>query len=96
MPSDGLPSQAEVEAALFQLLKEKGVPVEPAEAYRLLGNRFELTQEQRHRVLTTEPRSERENLIRFARRRLVDNGTIDKSIKGKWALTQLGQLDLDL
>lgn len=92
MPSEGLPHQAEVENALLDLLGHSTRPVTPTEAYRALALKFGLTVEQQNRLLDSEPRPEWENLVRFARRRLVDQGFLDKSLRGRWQLTELGRV----
>lgn len=92
MPSAGLPAQLNVEKALYGLLVRRGT-VTPSQAYKELANEFELTKEQRTRTLKTEDRSEWENLVRFARRRLVDQLILDKSVRGKWSLSKFSQIN---
>ena len=96
MPSLGMPHQAEVEAALLALLAERHRPISASEAYLALGRKFDLTSELRNRLLTTAPRSEWENIVRQAKRRLVDNGLVVKSKEDRWQLTALGKASLGL
>ena len=96
MPSEGLPGQAQVEAALLRFMTVKSRPITPSEAYRGLADVFSLTREQRERQLLTEPRSEWENLVRFAKRRLVDRGLVTTPKRSIWELTPLGKMELTI
>lgn len=95
MPSEGLPKQADVEFALLQLLKRKARPIEVSEAYSTLATEFGLNSEQRNRP-NKEGRPEWENLVRYAKRRLIDNGLAVSVAHGRFQLAPQPEIALDL
>jgi hypothetical protein len=82
-----LPTQTEVKLALHDLLLTK-YPSElaPTDAYRLLGDSFDLSNNQRTMVMENSDESHWENRVRQARRDLVDEQVIDNSEHGVWRL----------
>jgi restriction endonuclease Mrr len=95
MPSAGLPKQADVEIALHRFLMNIERSIEVKEAYRSLAIEFGLDREQQNR-LNSEGRSEWENLVRFAKRRLIDNGLAVSVSHGRFQLKTQSKIQLDL
>lgn len=96
MPSKGLPHQAQVEVALRALLRAGHPrPVTTQHAYDWLADHFKLTLEERTRRLQSEARSEWENIVRQAKRRMVDEKLLYSEPDGYWHLTETGLLTLD-
>ena len=93
-----LPSQSDVDIRLLIHLGQYRQPTEPRKLYGPLADDFKLTQEQRHIPRPGRNKSEPawNNLVQFARRRLVDQGLIDNSRKGFWSLTAEGRKRADL
>ena len=60
-------------------------------AYSILADRMSMTAEQR-RLLIPGDRQENawQNLVRFASRRLVDQGLMQRGPRGYWSITQRG------
>jgi len=85
-----LPSQPMVEWQLLRLLHlSRSLPVQ--RIYRELTQQMELTTEQRNLVLRGDIRENAfENLCRFARRRLVDRGWMNRKPRGVWSITDEG------
>jgi restriction endonuclease Mrr len=82
--------QPEVEMLLIELLYERG-QLRPEEAYDALASRFGLTNEERSLVTRgAKPENAWNNLVRFARRRLVDHGLVNQGPRGLWSLTAEG------
>ncbi len=91
-----LPSQSEVEHALPLFLGLQGRPIETNRVYAPLAETLRLTREQLTVSITTPNGRENrwENLVRFARRRLVDDrlmADLDNSERGYWVLTDAGR-----
>jgi hypothetical protein len=91
-----LPSQSKVEDELLLLLGRQSRPIETKTVYAPVAESMELTIEQRRVSITTAAGRENawENLVRQARRRLVDDGIIEDSRHsqhGYWALTAAGR-----
>jgi MoxR-like ATPase len=83
-----LPTESEVRAALHDLLVARAPsPVEPAEAYSNLADRFELPERLRSKVMENSNENHWQNRIRYARRKLVDAGIVDGSQHGSWRLS---------
>ena len=82
-----LPTENLVIAELEALLSKSLRPIDPSTAYRVLADTFNLTNEQRSRLMPNGKDIHWENRVRFARRKLVDSGKIDTSLpRGQWAL----------
>jgi hypothetical protein len=58
----------------------------PQEAYRALGEHFQLSTRLRTEVMQNSQEVHWENRVRFARRKLVDAGILDGSEQGVWKL----------
>jgi hypothetical protein len=88
-----LPLQAIVEDELLRLLALG--PLSTQDAYRLLAEQMSITAAQRAAVIETANGQENgwANLVRFARRRLVDDGYLfepSRAGHGLWRLTDAG------
>jgi restriction endonuclease Mrr len=84
---DDLPTENDVIAALKAFLELQTRPVRPPEVYRALADKFDLTQEQRTRLMPNTKEVHWENRVRQARRKLNNAGFLDRSVPdGKWAL----------
>jgi hypothetical protein len=82
-----LPAEGEVQTALHDLLVTKAPsPIEPSDAYRLLADQFALPERLRAKSMENSDENHWENRVRFARRKLVDAGIIDRSQHGSWQL----------
>ncbi|MCG2644297.1 MULTISPECIES: AAA family ATPase [Bradyrhizobium] len=82
-----LPSESEVRAALHDLLIAKApTPVEPAEAYRDLADRFDLPERLRSKLMENSNENHWQNRVRYSRLKLVEAGVIDNSQHGTWRL----------
>src|SRR5690349_19255049 len=86
-----LPPQSEVENRLLHFLYRFGRPVEPKELYGPLADDFGLTQEQRRARRPSTGELAWNNLVRYARRRLVDIDYVHEAPRGAWRLTQAGR-----
>ena len=85
------PSQPEVEWAMLNLLSPS-TPLTPQKVYLALADQFQLTTEQKSRILEGEKRENAwHNLCRFARRRLVDQKYLYDAPRGLWSITSLGK-----
>ncbi|WP_051955649.1 winged helix-turn-helix domain-containing protein [Beijerinckia mobilis] len=85
-----IPPQAVVENALLDLLFEASRPVRAKDTYNALAKKFELTDEE-YSITRKDGRNTWQNLIQWARLRLVNKGLIDKSVRGLWNLSDLGR-----
>lgn len=82
-----LPAESEVRSALHDLLLARAPsPVEPAEAYQILADRFELPERLRSMSMPNSSENHWQNRVRYARLKLVDEGLIDSSTHGVWRL----------
>src|SRR6266540_289915 len=82
-----LPTEGEVQTALHDLLVMRAPsPVEPSDAYEILANQFALPERLRAKPMENSNENHWENRVRFARRKLVDAGIIDRSGHGRWQL----------
>jgi hypothetical protein len=87
-----LPSQPDVEVRLLHFLYRYGHAVEPKVLYAQLADDFALSQEQRSSRRASSGELAWNNLVRYARRRLVDAGLIDRNApRGLWNLTARGR-----
>ena len=94
---DNLPTQTEVEIALWNLLKARPNGVTAQEAYDGLADVFELTWEQTHRKMDNDTRELHwPNRVRQAHRRLIDKRFAVGGERNHWTLTDLGKIDLEL
>lgn len=82
--------QAEVEWALLNLLHHvRSLPTQ--RAYVILAQHFSLTAEERHAKIDGQKQELAwENLCRFARRRLVDQGLMNPGPRGMWSISAKG------
>jgi hypothetical protein len=86
-----LPPQPDVEDRLLHFLSMYNRFVEPKELYNDLANDLKLGQEQRLARRSSSGELAWNNLVRYAKRRLVDAGFIDhNSPRGLWRLTLAG------
>jgi 5-methylcytosine-specific restriction protein B len=82
-----LPTEGEVRAALHDLLVARAPsPVEPAEAYSNLADRFELPERLRSKIMDNSNENHWQNRVRYASFKLVDAGILDNSQHGSWRL----------
>jgi MoxR-like ATPase len=80
-----LPTQSQVEAALHDLIISKAPEaIEPADAYEILADHFELPDRLRSMLLEKTQESAWQNRVRQARRNLVEDGVLDRSEWGQW------------
>jgi hypothetical protein len=91
-----LPMQRDVEEQLLLFLRLHRRPLDTKRVYGPLAEAITLTSEQRFVTITTPKGLENgwENLVRQARRRLVDEGLMvdrQKSQSGHWLLTSAGR-----
>lgn len=92
MTTQLLPPQADVEWALLRLLGARGKPITAQEAYDALAEHFELGWVATH---LRRPNASRDvvwpNVVRFARRRLVDEGWMLRNPRNQWQLSVRGK-----
>lgn len=92
MHDPDLPPQAQVEWALLRMLGARTGAITAQEAYDELATHFGLSWEATH---LRRPNASRDvawpNLVRFARRRLVDEGKMRREPRNQWQLTDLGR-----
>jgi hypothetical protein len=82
-----LPTESETRIALHELLLERAPnAVTAQEAYRILADRFRLSQRLRTQLIPNGNEPHWENRVRFARRKLVAAGLLDGSEQGIWKL----------
>jgi hypothetical protein len=87
-----LPVQSAVEERLLHFLYLYSRGVEPNQVYGPLADDLKLTEEQRRaRRLNSSGELAWPNLVRYARRRLVDLGLVHSEPRGLWRLTQKGR-----
>ena len=92
------PCYADIETPLLRYIYEHGGPrheVHASEAYGPLADHFNLTQEERSRTIYQErgygaDRPVWDNMVRYAKRRLKDNGYLAPSPHGIWRLSGKG------
>lgn len=85
----GLPSDSELEGALFRYLAARR-PVEPASVYGPLADIFKLTPTQRIAPLGESQTPEWSNRVQAAQARLVQKGLLSAE-PGYWGLSDYGQ-----
>lgn len=82
-----LPAESEVQSALHDLLVMKAPSsIEPSDAYRILADHFSLPERLRAKAMDNSSENHWQNRVRFARRKLVDAGVVDRSEHGRWQL----------
>ena len=81
----GLPPQSDVEEALHRYLLQHPSGVETALVYRELGRHMNLTNDQLTACRDSDGRNLRENLVRYAHRRLKDHGRVNDGPRGLWS-----------
>jgi 5-methylcytosine-specific restriction protein B len=82
-----LPTESEVQTALHDLLVTRAPsPVESSEAYRILADQFALSERLRSKTMENSDENHWQNRVRFARRKLVDAGIVDRSDHDRWQL----------
>jgi restriction endonuclease Mrr len=85
--ANDLPIESDVIAALKAFLDQQTRPIRPPEAYRALAEKFNLTQEQRTRLMPNSNEIHWENRVRQARRKLNNAGHLNRLVPdGKWAI----------
>lgn len=90
---ESFPPQVEVEKRVLVELRLRGRPVAPSELYGPLADQFGLSVSQRHAPRPTQPDSSDpawHNHVRYARRRLVDIGLMNRMPRNMWSLTARG------
>jgi hypothetical protein len=86
-----LPSQTEIEIPLLKEIDKAGGRLLPKEAYRLVQNHFpDITDADLMQRLKCGHVAW-DNSVQWARQSLVKKGQIDKSVRGVWAITELGR-----
>jgi predicted HNH restriction endonuclease len=93
-----LPARKAIKSALVELLKERG-PLEISEVYKLLINRFHLTESDLAKTTKEGKESFFKKEVRWAKKDLVDNGTIKRPAadrRGIWDLTDTAPAVEDL
>jgi restriction system protein len=87
------PKQIDVELPLLKALADLGGEAPPREIYRLVASQFPtLTLEEQEERLESYPSTKKwNNLVQWARQRLVDLGEIDGSERGIWRMTATGR-----
>lgn len=96
-----LPMYEDIEGPLLQELLRRGGSARPGDQhngktiYESLGDVFGLTKADYEECViepkTGTPRSKWENMVRWARRKLVERDLLDGSQHGVWALTAAGE-----
>ena len=84
-----LPPQSEVQDELLRQLNARSRPVAPRDLYEPIADHFNLSTLQRHAGPPNDPYWHYR--VRQARRRLGDEGLIDKSRRDFWSLTAAGR-----
>ena len=84
-----LPPQSEVQDELLRQLNARSRPAAPKDLYEPIADHFNLSTLQRSAGAPNDPYWH--YLVRQARRRLVDEGLIDKSQHNLWSLTATGR-----
>jgi 5-methylcytosine-specific restriction protein A len=92
MAIDGYPKRCEIEDALLKALYGSGTKrvYLPKEVYPILANRFGLSDEQRKRPRNDTYEPLWNNMVQWARRKLVDDELMNSAPRGKWSLTDFG------
>ena len=86
------PKDFEIEIPLLKVLKEAGRPLTPQEAIPRVCVYFPaLTTEDLAIFRPSGKERKWDNMVRWARQRLVDRGAIDGSIRGMWGITDIGR-----
>lgn len=93
---DDLPSQTDVEFALWNLMKHHAQGITAQHAYDILADRFELTYEQVHRKTTASSEPAWPYRVRQAHRALKDKGVADRGERNQWELTVFGKTELNI
>ena len=84
-----LPTETEVKATLHDLLLERNPEnIEPAIAYEVVADKFGLSQALRDLSMPGDGRNHWQNRVQQSRRKLVDEGILDRSEHGVWKLAQ--------
>ena len=96
-----LPKYEHIEISLLKELLRRGGSARPSDRrdgktiYESLGEQFGLTKDDYEEEViepgTGAHRSKWENMVRWARRKLVEHGHIDNSVHGRWTLTSTGK-----
>lgn len=87
-----LPSQSDVEMRLLHFLYKYNRAVKPKELYGPLADDLGLSQEQRGARRASSGELAWNNLVRYAKWRLLERGLIDQnSPRGFWRLTARGR-----
>ena len=81
----GLPSQREVEEALHDYLLARPSGVKTQTAYKELAQIMKIHPHQRAVTRASEGRNLWENLVRYAHRRLKDQGKVINEPRGVWS-----------
>lgn len=87
------PKQVEIELPLLQALLDLGGEGAPREIYGMVASHFpSLTVEEQEERLESYPSTRKwNNLVQWARQRLVDLGQIDGAERGIWRITPSGR-----
>lgn len=88
------PTYREIEGPLLNELRLRGGAARPSDrrsgrtVYQALADHFKLSADDLGETIyeNGQPRSKWENMVRYARRSLVDQGKIDNSQRGVWNL----------
>jgi restriction endonuclease Mrr len=86
-----MPSQGLIEKELLHQLGLYPRPVEIKIFYDSLAEALKISSAQRQAKMQNSSELAWNNRVRFARRRLANQGFIDKSRRGYWGLTEMGR-----
>lgn len=93
-PANSLPAQSRIELRLLVDLLGRARPAPPSQIYGPLADHFGLGQAERHAPRQSNSDSSDpawNNAVRFAFRRLKDQGFVCTPVRGQWALTDRGR-----
>lgn len=86
-----LPKQSEIDIPLLEEIAKAGGKLRPRDAYRLVRNHFPSITDADLAIRLKCGHVVWDNSVQWARQHLVKRGEIDKSVRGVWAITELGR-----
>lgn len=92
------PNQHEIRIPLLESIVQLGGAAAPKDLYPVVAQRFpDLTEEDQNQKLESSPSTKKWwNLVQWARQALVEEGLIDGSKRGIWAITKKGEAEIKL
>ncbi len=92
------PKQNEIRIPLLESIVKLGGAAAPKDLYPIVAQWFpDLTEEDQNQRLESSPSTRKWwNLVQWARQTLVEDGHIDGSKRGIWAITKKGEAELKL